>query len=61
MKIDESCIDYNAIRIINELVESRYEMIDKDGRMERGFILMTLGEIGGVLDMANALKEVLKS
>ena len=61
MKIDESCIDYNAVRIIKSLVENRYEMIDKDGRMERGFMLMTLGEIGGVLEMAKAMKEVLKA
>lgn len=61
MKINESCIDYNAVRIIEGLVESRYELIDKDGRIERGFILMTLGEISGVLDMAKAMKEVLNT
>lgn len=61
MKIDESCINHNAVRLIDDLVESRYELIDgKNPEVERGFVLMTLGEIAGVIQMAEAMKEVLK-
>lgn len=62
MKIDESCIDHNAVRIITELVEARYEMIEDADKqsIERGYLLMTLGEIAGVCAFAEALKEVLK-
>ena len=61
MRIDEASIDHNVVKIIESLVENCYEMIDKDGRMERRFMLMTLGKIVGVLDMAEAMKEVLKA
>ena len=61
MKIDESCINHNAVRLIDALVEGRYEMIDGDNpEVERGYMLMTLGEIAGVIQMAEAMKEVLK-
>lgn len=60
MKIDESCINHNAVRLIKDLVESRYDMIgDQELNEERGYLLMTLGEIAGVVEMANVLKEVL--
>ena len=62
MKIDESCIDHNTVRLIRDLVDSRYELIDNDKpAQERGFMLMTLGEIAGVIEMAEAMKEVLRA
>ena len=62
MKIDESCIDHNTVRIIRDLIDSRYELIDNDKpAQERGFMMMTLGEIAGVIEMAEAIKEVLKA
>lgn len=62
MKIDEECINHNAVRMIKELIESRYEMIDIDKKSrERGFLLMTIGEIAGIIEMAEVMKEVLKS
>lgn len=61
MKIDESCINHNAVKLIDALVESRYELIDgKNPEVERGFVLMTLGENAGVIETANTMKEVLK-
>lgn len=60
MKIDESCIDHNTVRLIRDLIDSRYELIDNDKpAQERGFMMMTLGEIAGVIEMAEAMKEVL--
>ena len=61
MKIDEGCINHNAVRLISELLNSRYEIISQDERDERGYLLMTLGEIGGILEMADVMKEVLKA
>lgn len=62
MKIDEKSINHNAVRMIKDLIESRYEMIDIDKKSrERGFLLMTIGEIAGIIEMADAMKEVLKA
>ena len=62
MKIDESCIDHNTVRLIRDLLDSRYDLIDNDKpAQERGFMMMTLGEIAGVIEMAEAIKEVLRA
>ena len=61
MKITEDSIDYNTVRLIRDLIDTRYELIDNDKpAQERGYTLMTLGEIAGVIEMAEAMKEVLK-
>ena len=59
MKIDEACINHNALRLINEIVGSPYEYGDQDETADH-FRLMTLGAVRGVLDMTEAMKEVLK-
>ena len=56
MKIDESCIDHNTVRLVQDIVRSFYEFQDKDGWRET-----TLGEISGICMLAEALKEVLKA
>lgn len=62
MKIDEKSINHNAVRMIKDLLESRYELIEEDKpSQERGYLIMTLGEIAGIIEMADAMKEVLKS
>ena len=67
MKIDEACIDHNAVRIIKELSASAYDFCSlkaEDAMSERenqNYAFMTLGNIIGVLDMARAMKEVLKT
>lgn len=61
MKIDTESINHNAVRIIKDLVESRYDMIMEATAEERGYFLMTLGEIAGIIEMADAMKEVLKA
>ena len=61
MKINEDCINHNAVRMIKELTESRYDMIMEATADERGYLLMTLGEIAGIIEMAEAMKEVLKA
>ena len=62
MKIDDACIDHNTVRLIRDLIDTRYELIDNDNpAQEREYTLMTLGEIAGVIEMAEAIKEVLRA
>ena len=62
MKIDTECINHNAVRLIKDLLESRYDLIEEDKQdQERGYLIMTLGEIAGIIEMADAMKEVLKT
>ena len=56
MRIDEGCIDHNALELIKEEVGVPYEYINKDdGTMQ----IFTIGYIYGVTRLANTLKEVL--
>ena len=62
MRINEECINHNAVRMIKDLLESRYDLIEEDKQdQELGYLIMTLGEIAGIIDMADAMKEVLKA
>lgn len=67
MKIDEASINDNAVKLIKDLVGTSYDMIMANGETdyqfaeERAYMMMTFGEIQGVLDMAQAMKEVLKA
>ena len=61
MKIDTESINHNAVRLIKDLVENRYDMIMEATAEERGYLLMTIGEIAGIIEMADAMKEVLKA
>ena len=62
MKIDEATINHNADRIIRALVKTSYDVIEQEGgKIEREYVLMTIAEIAGVCEMAEALKEVLKT
>lgn len=60
MKIDESCINHNALRLIQELASDVYENTSH----EEGFDnvrIEKLGEILGICVLAKALKDVLNS
>lgn len=62
MKIGYESINHNAVRLIKDLLESRYDLIEEDKQnQERGYLLMTIGEIAGIIEMADAMKEVLKA
>ena len=60
MKVDESSINHNAVRIIEELAENIYSFCDENTEQNRMYLAMTLGEIAGVIDLAKELKKVLK-
>lgn len=66
MKIDEACIDHNAVRLIENITADAYEYCSlkevgsMSERENQSFALVTLGNVCGVLVMARALKEVLK-
>ena len=59
MKIDEACINHNALRLINEIVGDPYEYGDQDESADH-CRLLTIGVVRGVLDMVEAMKKVLK-
>lgn len=65
MKIDDNCINHNALRLIENIGDDPYYLCQCDDTktVEQNFriALMTIGEINGVLMMANAMKEVLKA
>ena len=53
MEITEGAITRIAYEMIGEIVSSIYEVSDKDQNV-------MLGEIAGIMELANALKEELK-
>ena len=59
MKIDEACINHNAVRLINEIMGNPYEYGDQDESTDH-LRLLTLGEVRGVLEMTEAMKKALK-
>ena len=54
MKIDNECIDYNALRLIEKENDSLTGYDEKD-------MIYVSGVINGILEMAEAMKEVLKA
>lgn len=66
MKINENDINHNAMRLIGMLTETRYEFCqitdnEKCEKENSNYLMMTLGEIAGIVEMAKAMKEVLKA
>lgn len=62
MRISKENINNNSVRLIKDLLESRYDLIEEDKQdQELGYLIMTLGEIAGIIEMADAMKEVLKA
>lgn len=57
MKIDEACIDYNVDRLVGLLTDDLYEWMSDDEKI----VPVTLGEIRGIHQLAEALKEVLRT
>lgn len=65
MKIDEGCINHNALRLIKEALSDPYYLCNSetDRTDEANFriAMMMIGEANGIIAMANAMKEVLKA
>lgn len=58
MKIDESTINHNAVRLIDDIVT---DFVDNNvTECNDDYKTITIGYIKGICDMANAMKEVLK-
>ena len=56
MKITEACINHNVDRLVADATETLYEWVD-DEKM----IIAALGELRGIHQLAEALKEVLRA
>lgn len=59
MKITDDCIDYNTVRLIDEDTDP-WALSGQSDDMDNERLIM-LGYIRGVIDMAQAMKEVLKA
>jgi hypothetical protein len=59
MKIDESTINHNAVRLIDDIVTDFVDnnLVECDSNYKE----ITIGYIKGICDMATAMEEVLKS
>lgn len=54
MRVNEQQIDYNALQLINETTNIYFSNVGKSAAA-------TLGEIEGIIRLANVMKEVLKA
>lgn len=60
MRIDEDCINHNAVRLIQTALDTYlFYADDKEQRPDATNVFV--GQVSGVLTMAKALKEVLKT
>ena len=60
MKIDENTINHNALRLCGNVSEDVWDIVSDNENAEKRAIAR-LCYINGVYDMANAMKEVLKT
>lgn len=60
MRINEESINHNVARLIGEIVEDLNDLTDADKDMDHARIAM-LGEIRGICQMAQTMKEVLNA
>lgn len=56
MKVDGACIDHNVDRLVAYITEELYDYVDNDK-----MVIASLGEIRGIHQLAEALKEVLRT
>lgn len=59
MKIDEACINHNVMRLTAEILTPLYDTLNSNDQ-DNLYRIEFLGEIKGMLMLADALKEVLK-
>jgi len=60
MKIDETCINHNVTRLTAEVLTTLYDTLNSNDQ-DNLYRIEFLGEIKGMLMLADALKEVLRS
>lgn len=60
MKIDESCIDHNAVRLIQTALDT-YLIYADDKEQRPDAANVFIGQVSGVLTMAKTMKEVLRA
>lgn len=59
MKIDEGCINHNAMMLIKDM--DFWGSLDTEQENLNQYRIIMLGYIAGVTDMTNVLKQVLKA
>ena len=61
MRIDESCINHNAVRLIQAVMERKAPVQEQDKESLDKYRFAMLSTIDGILIMAEAMKEALKA
>lgn len=61
MKIDEACIDHRAVLLIEDVLTEYHSHKEKTGKDDKDGLLKMCGLVCGIIAMADAMKEVLKS
>lgn len=60
MRTTEDFLNCYALEVISEIMKTCYDIINEDNeRAERGYLLMTLGEINGVIDVVREIKKAI--
>lgn len=59
MIITKEIINQNTIKLIGEVIKAYYELPSEKPEENNRYTKFALGAIGGMIDMAQALKEVL--
>ena len=60
MRITEDNINYNTARLTKEIIEGYYDCLDEDNNVDHQRIAM-IATIDGIILMAQAMKDVLRS
>lgn len=60
MKIDESCINHNVALLVGKITDDLLTEGLGDNSQDNIFRVEAIGEINGIILLANNLKEVLK-
>ena len=59
MKIDEACINHNVALLTEKMSRESMDILNNNGQ-DNLYRVHVLGAIDGILQLANALKEVLR-
>ena len=60
MKIDEACIDHNVALLVGKITDDLLAEGLGDNSQDNLFRVEAIGEINGIIRLANNLKEVLQ-
>lgn len=60
MKIDEDCVNHNALRLIKNTIECYSDAISDNDEQTKLWMINMVSRIDGIVAMADTMKEVIK-